>query len=68
MQKFILTIKPVELIFDVNFPEKESVTLPIQQYLKCLISLRDLPPDPEKFLVGMTGVQHGASYGKAIEE
>jgi len=50
MQKFILTIRPVELIFDINFPEKESITIPIQQYMKCLISIRDLPPDPEKFL------------------
>lgn len=68
MQKFILTIKPVELIFDVDFPEKEMVTLPVQHYLQCLISIRDLPPDPEKFLAWMTGVQHSASYGKAIEE
>ena len=68
MQKFILTIKPVELIFDVNFPEKELVTVPIKQYVKCLISVRDLPPDPEKFLAGTTGVQHHASYGKAVEE
>ncbi|MEI6119331.1 MAG: hypothetical protein WCP92_09395 [bacterium] len=50
MQKFILTIRPVELIFDVNFPEKESISIPVQQYMKCLISVRDLPPDPEKFL------------------
>lgn len=50
MQKFILTIKPVELIFDVNFPEKESISIPVQHYMKCLISVRDLPPDPEKFL------------------
>ncbi|MCX6823949.1 MAG: DNA mismatch repair protein MutS [candidate division SR1 bacterium] len=68
MQKFILTIKPVELIFDVNFPEKESISIPVQHYMKCLISVRDLPPDPEKFLSGTTGVQQHMSYGKAVEE
>jgi len=68
MQKFILTIRPVELIFDSNFPEKESVTTPIQQYLKCLVSLRDIPPDPEKFLASTTQVHQSASYGKALEE
>lgn len=68
MQKFILTIRPVEIIFDINFPEKESITTPIKQYLKCLISVRDIPPDPEKFLTGTTHVQQSASYGKAIEE
>ncbi len=68
MQKFILTIRPVELIFDVNFPEKESISIPVQQYMKCLISVRDLPPDPEKFLSWTTGVQQHTSYGKAVEE
>ncbi|MEI6672043.1 MAG: hypothetical protein WCL02_01440 [bacterium] len=67
MQKFILTIRPVELIFDINFPEKDIVTTPIQQYLKCLISIRDLPPDPEKFLAETTHVQQSASFGKAVE-
>ncbi|HBB04434.1 TPA: hypothetical protein DCZ39_06145 [Patescibacteria group bacterium] len=68
MQKFILTTRPVELVFDINFPEKDIVSAPIQQYLKCLISLRELPPDPEKFLASTTQVQQSASYGKAIED
>jgi DNA mismatch repair ATPase MutS len=68
MQKFILTIKPVEIIFDIDFPEKDSVTLMIQQQLQCLISLREIPPDPDKFLASMTQVQHIASYGKAVEQ
>ncbi|HMS91718.1 MAG TPA: hypothetical protein PKC87_05835, partial [Candidatus Absconditabacterales bacterium] len=67
MQKFILTIRPVEIIFDSHFPEKDSVTSTIHQYLKCLISLRDIPPDPEKFLASITQVQQSASYGKALE-
>ena len=68
MIKFILTIRPVELIFDIDFPEKESVSVPVQQTTKALISVRDIPPDPEKFIVWMTGVQQIASYGKALED
>lgn len=68
MSKFILTIRPVEVIFDVDFPEKESISIPIQQAMSCLISVWELPPDPEKFFVETTGVQHIASYGKALEE
>ena len=68
MQKFILTIKPVELVFDSNFPEKDSITTSLKQYLSCLISLRDIPSDPENFLAETTQVQQCSSYGKAIEE
>jgi DNA mismatch repair ATPase MutS len=67
-QKFILTIRPVELVFDADFPEKETISLPLQQTTKTLISIRDIPPDPEKFLVSMTGVQQITSYGKAVED
>ena len=68
MQKFILTIRPVEIIFDSNFPEKDILSAHFQQHLKCLISLWDVPPDPTKFLVEVTGVQQWASYGKALED
>jgi hypothetical protein len=67
MQKFIFTIRPVEIIFDSHFPDKDIVTKPIKQYLKCLISVWDIPPDSEKFLASTTQVQHSASYGKALE-
>ncbi len=68
MLKFILTIRPVEIVFDVDFPEKESISIPVQQAMKCLISVRDIPPDPEKFLVSMTWVQQISSYGKSLED
>ncbi len=68
MIKFIMTIRPVELIFDVDFPEKESISVPAQQATKSLISIRDVPSDPEKFIVGMTWVQQISSYGKALED
>ncbi len=68
LQKFIISVRPVELVFDVDFPEKESISVPVQQAMKALISIRDVPPDPEKFIHWMTGVQQIASYGKALED
>lgn len=68
MVKFILTIRPVEIVFDGDFPEKESISIPLQQVMKSLVSIRDIPPDPEKFIVEITGIQQIASYGKALED
>jgi DNA mismatch repair protein MutS len=68
MQKFILTIKPSEIIFDFDFPDKDLVTTPLQQYLKCLISIYEVPFDAEHFLLTMTQVQSLASFGKALDD
>lgn len=68
MQKFILTIRPSEIIFDFDFPDKDLVTTPLLQYLKCLISIYEVPFDAEHFLVTMTQVQSLASFGKALDE
>jgi len=68
MVKFILTIRPVEIIFDVDFPEKESVSIPVRHNISSLVSVRDCPPDPEKFVSWMTWVQQITSYGKALED
>ena len=66
--KFILTIRPVEIIFDVDFPEKEVISIPVQQATKCLISVWDIPHDPESYLLSLTGIQQIESYGKALED
>jgi DNA mismatch repair protein MutS len=68
MQKFILTIKPAEIIFDIDFPEKDIVTTPLQQYLKCLVSIYEVPFDTEHYVQHMTKVQSLASFGKALDE
>jgi DNA mismatch repair ATPase MutS len=57
MQKFILTIKPVEIIFDIDFPQKDLVSTPLVQYMKCLISLYETPSDQESFLKNTCKVQ-----------
>lgn len=68
LQKFIIAVKPVELVFDIDFPEKETISVPVQQAMKALISIWDIPPDPEKFISWITGVQQISSYGKALED
>jgi hypothetical protein len=68
MQKFILTIKPSEIIIDIDFHEKDDVTTPLQQYLKCLISIYEVPFDTEHYVQHMTKVQSLASFGKALDE
>lgn len=67
VQKFIMTIKPVELIFDVDFPEKESLSVPLSQHLSCLVSVWEIPPSPTLFLQETTWTQQLSSYGKALE-
>lgn len=68
MQKFILTIRPSEIIFDIDFSDKDLVTTPLQQYLKCLISIYEVPFDIGNFLLHMTKVQSLSSFGKALDE
>lgn len=62
LQKFIITIKPVELIFDVDFPQKDIITSSITPYLSCLISVHGIPVDSEKYLTTQVGVQSIASF------
>jgi len=68
LQKFILTIRPSEIVLDIDVPDKDLITTPLQQYLKCLISIYEVPFDGEHFLLHVTKVQSLASFGKALEE
>lgn len=68
MQKFILTVNPAEIIFDMDFTEKDSITAPFQNYLNCLISIYDVPVDPDKFITSTCQIQSMSSYGQALDE
>lgn len=68
VQKRILTIAPTEIIIDIDFPEKDSISTPIQQYLQCLISVYEVPVDPENFLINVSKVQALSSFGQAAGE
>lgn len=67
-QKRILTLSPSEIILDVDFQEKDSITTPIQQYLQCLISVYEVPTDPASFLCNVTKVQTLSSFWQAVGE
>ncbi|AHB41214.1 hypothetical protein P148_SR1C00001G0419 [candidate division SR1 bacterium RAAC1_SR1_1] len=68
LQKFILIVNPVEVIVDIEFPNKDELTKLIKQYQNCLISLADVPHRYEEYLLEQCKIQTLASYGKAVEE
>ncbi|MDR3169446.1 MAG: hypothetical protein LBU27_06960 [Candidatus Peribacteria bacterium] len=57
LQKRILTLSPSEVIIDADFRDKDSISTPIQHYLKCLISVYEIPSDTEMFLTNILKVQ-----------
>jgi len=67
MQKFILSIKPNEIVFDIDLKEKEQIITPIQQYLQCLISVYEIPVDPQQHITSICNIQTIASFGQALE-
>ena len=67
MQKFILQLRPTEIIIDTDTRIKEELITPIQQYLQCLISVYAVPVDPAHFITSLCKVQHTSSFGKALE-
>ena len=68
VQKWILTLAPSEIIIDIDFSEKDGLTTPIQQYLKCLISVYEVPVDPGSFLCNISNVQTLSSFWQAVGE
>jgi hypothetical protein len=62
-----MLIKPVEIILDLDFAQKDEFTFVIQQTLPSLISIFDVPVDPEKFIMNITHTQTLQSFGKALE-
>jgi hypothetical protein len=53
---------PTEIIIDIDFREKDSLSTPLQQYLKCLISVYEIPSDVELFLTNVCKVQSLSSF------
>ena len=66
LQKRVLRVHPTEIILDFNLREKEEFSGPLKQFLKCLVSIYDIPNDPAFFLKNTTQVQTLNSYGKAL--
>ncbi|MDD3262984.1 MAG: DNA mismatch repair protein MutS [Candidatus Absconditabacteria bacterium] len=68
MQKFILIVNPVEIIVDIEFPDKDELTKLLKQYQNYLISISDVPHRYEEYLLEQCKIQTLSSYGKAVEE
>lgn len=68
VQKFILQLRPTEIIIDTDTRIKEELMSPIQQYLQCLVSVYAVPVDPEYFITSLCKVQQLSSFGKAVQE
>jgi len=67
MQKFIMNIKPVEIVMDVDFPWKDDVVSIIKKYTQSLVSLHDVPVNVAEYVANQCKVQTIASYWKALE-
>ena len=67
MQKFIMIIKPVEIIVDMDFPQKDEFIVVLQNIISSLISIFDLPANPDRFVMNMTKTQTLQSFGRALE-
>jgi len=67
MQKFLSIISPKEIIFDINLEQKDEISIPLQNYIKCLISIYDIPVDPSRYITQNCWIQSISSYGKALE-
>lgn len=68
LQKRILFIRPTEIVVDFDLKEKEQFSEPLQQYLKCLVSIHGVPNDPKFYLTNVTKVQTLNSFGQAVTE
>ncbi|MFZ2150470.1 MAG: DNA mismatch repair protein MutS [Candidatus Absconditicoccaceae bacterium] len=68
MQKFILSIKPVEIVVDVDFPSKDEVVGIMKKYIQSLISVHDVPVNVDQYIANQCNVQTISSYGKALED
>lgn len=59
---FVLALRPVEIVLDVDMPAKEDIQTRIQLYTKCLVSVYDVPYDAVNFVTRICQVQTIASF------
>ena len=68
MQKFILSIKPVEIVVDVDLPSKDEIIWVMKRYIQSLISVHDIPTSIDEYVANQCNVQTISSYWKALED
>jgi len=62
----LLRLQPKEIVLDYNFPDLQDVQARIQQYLRCMMSVYNVPLNAEQYVCDLCGVQTINSYGKAL--
>lgn len=67
MQKFVCQLNPSEIIFDINFLEKSEIQNNLKKSLNSLISLYEVPFNPEEYVLQQIRIQTLSSFGTALE-
>lgn len=67
LEKFLAVLNPVEVILDIWLQWKESIQQSIKNYLNALISIYDIPTDPDKYILEQCKIQTLASFGQALQ-
>lgn len=67
VQRRIAIIQPKEIILDVNLTNKDSLMTVLKTATKALISIYEVPDNPEFFLLNLLKIQTLASFWMAME-
>ncbi len=67
MQKFIFSLNPVEIVIDVDLPNKSVLWDNLKKNLKTLISVYDIPFDLENYILEQCKIQTLNSFWQALE-
>lgn len=68
VQNFLGTLRPVEIVFDVDLPNKENLKEKILNNIDVLVSVYEVPVDVEKYITEQCKIQTIYSYGQALEK
>ncbi len=67
LEKFLAILNPVEIILDIGLQGKDALQQSIKNYLNSLISIYDIPVDPDKYILEQCKIQTLASFGQALQ-
>ena len=67
LEKFLAVLNPVEIILDIGLQWKDALQQSIKNYLNSLISIYDIPVDPDKYILEQCKIQTLASFGQALQ-
>ena len=68
VQKFLLLLRPKEVVLDVDFPNLSEVQNLVAKAIKCMVSVSDKPHDIPFVLKKTCNIQNISAFGKALED